>query len=209
MDIKFKGKRENEKRGIIQDFYDSFEKLFHDRQNKTLIRNSFESGHKRSYIIDKIQSFINNGQVACNHSWGLGGNFIFQIELFYFVYNLKNRDYVYSIGFQYEQSTVKINCARNPYNDSIKDEIVDIEPIFEKHSCINSFFDKVNHGHTRAYISISRMDNNFTKYNTDELCFKLFEIIENSIDLLNDIKQDIKNKGGKFLKYYAIIKNDA
>ena len=208
MFIELKGKRENANREMIQGFYDTFEDLFMKRYGKILVRNVFTSGSTQRDIIGTTQSFINLKQVACHHSWGNNGKFIFQIDLLYFVYILKNKEYLYGIGFQYENSTVKINSAKNPYIDSKKDEISDIIPIFEKYSYGNSYFNhRIGYPKTHAYISITRKDNKLAQYNTIELCYKLFEILENSIDLINNIKKDIKNIGGKFLKYYAITKN--
>jgi hypothetical protein len=177
------------------------------RQGKILVRSDFNKDHSHKNILQNIQSFINSGQVACHHSWGKNGKFIFQIDLLYFVYKYKNIEYIYSIGFQYEDSSVKINCAKNPYNDSKKDEIISIIPIFEKYK--NSYFNhRIGYPRTHAYISITKKDNNLTQYNTQELCLKLYEILEGSMDLINNIKDDIKDIGGKFLKYYAITKNE-
>jgi len=203
MHIEFKGKRENEKKEMIQEFYDSFEKLFNDRQSKILIQSDFKKGDRQPYIEDKIKSFTDK-EVVCHHGWGNGGNFVFTIELLFFEYTLKNCDCMYSIAFQYQQSTAKINCVKHPYGKSKKEEIADIEPIFENLSLKDSFFNRVNHGKTHAYISISKKDGNLSKYNVKERCVKLYEILEKSVDLLNDIKRDIERIGGKFFEYYAI-----
>jgi hypothetical protein len=202
MYIEFKGKRENEQKGMIQTFYDSFDDLFHLQFNKKLVRNRFEPDHEKPYILETIQSFIDNGEVACDHSWGRNGYFIFQIDLFYFDY----KDRIYSVGFQFQNSTAKINCARVPYRNSFPSGIKDIKPIFVKAFHNNEIFtNRVGYPRAHAYISITKKDDNLLKLNTKKLCVKLFGLLKESSDLLIDIRQDIKSIGGKFKKYHAII----
>jgi hypothetical protein len=202
-----KGEKNSKNRELIQGFYDSFEKLFKERQGKALIENRFLPGYKQSYIEEKIQSFISNGQISCHHDWGLNGTLIFQIELLYFNYFFNDKEYTYAIGFQFQGSTIKINCGRIPYLDSTPSEIINIIPIFRKYS--GSIYNGIiGYPKTRAYISITRKLKNIEENNTEELCKKLFLLLEQSMDLINNIKQEIKNIGRRFFKYYAITKSD-
>jgi len=203
MYIEFEGKKDNGNEEMIQEFYDSFEKLFKDRQSKILIQSDFKKGDRQPYIEDKIKSFTDK-EVTCHHGWGRGGDFVFTIELFYFIFKFENKVYVYSIAFQYQQSTAKINCARHPYSVSKKEEIVDIIPIFKKYSKKNPIYKRVNPGKTRAYISISKKDDNLLEYNINDRCVKVYEILEKSKDLINGIRQDVESIGGKFFECRAI-----
>jgi hypothetical protein len=202
MHIEFKGKRENEQKGMIQTFYDSFDDLFNLRLNKKLVRNRFDSGHKKSHIHNKIQEFTNNGQVACNHDWGRNGLFIFQIDLLYFDY----KNMTYSIGFQFQNSTAKINCAKQPYISSSIDEIADMKPIFKKMFYNNGIYNsRIGYPKAHAYISITRKDETFLTFDTHSLVLSLFDLLENSANLINNIKQEIMSINGIFLKYHSII----
>jgi hypothetical protein len=205
MFIEFKTKRDIENRERIQEYYDSFEKIFKEKQNKSLIRSVFNDNDTRSCITKKILSSIKNKQIVCHHSWGRNGTLIFQINLSYFHYTSNNKEYVYGIGYQLQESTIKINCARASYNESVTDEIADIIPIFIKNK--NSIFNRIGLPKTHAYISMTKKIDNINQYSINELCDYLYELLINSMDLINSIKKDIKNIGGKFFKYYAIENN--
>jgi hypothetical protein len=203
MRVVLRTKRDIASRERIQEYYDSFEKIFKEKQNKSLVRDDFSDGNTQSYIIEKIQSLVENKQIVCHHSWGRNGTLIFQLNLLYFRYNINNREYVYSIGYQLQESTIKINCAKASYKDSVPEEIYDIIPIFKKNK--NSVFNnRIGTPRSHAYISISKKIDNIKQYSIYELCEYLYELLERSMGVINSIKKDIENIGGRFLDYYAV-----
>jgi hypothetical protein len=206
MNIVLKTKRDMENGEYIQSLYDAFEKIFKEKQDRQLVEYRIDKGKKQSCVVKEILSFIENRQISCHHDWGNKGTLIFQLEIAYFHYKYKNKEYVYSIGLQLQESLLKINCAQNPYLDSTPEGICDIKPIFKKHK--NSIFDgNIGYPKKHAYISITKKIKDIEQYNSSSLCKVVYKILEQSIDLIDSIKQDIKNKGGKFFKYYAITKN--
>jgi hypothetical protein len=204
MHIELKSKRDIENMGRIKEYYNSFEKIFKERQNKSLIQGGFYD-KTQSQMIKEILSFIEKEQVICHHSWGINSKLIFQLDLLYFHFIVNQKQYVFGIGYQLQESTIKINCAKNPYMTSVPNEINKIIPIFKKNK--NSIFSRFNSPKTHAYVSISKIIDNFNQYNINEQCAYLYELLLNSMDLINSIKKDIKNAGGKFFKYYAITNN--
>jgi hypothetical protein len=206
MFIEFKTKRDLENRQRIQEYYNSFEKIFNEKQNKSLVQDESYGGKTQSYIKEKISSFIINKQVVCHHSWGNNGKLIFQINLLYFHYTVNNKEYVYGIGYQLQESTIKINCARSSYRDSIPDEITNIIPIFEKYKNY-IFYNRIGYPKTHAYVSITKKIDNFSQYSINKQCEYLYGLLEQSMSLINCIKNEIENIGGKFLEYYAMSNN--
>jgi hypothetical protein len=206
MHIEFKTKRDLENRQLIQEYYNSFEKIFKERQNKTLIQDNFSSGDSQSYIESKITSYIKNEQVVCHHDWGINRALIFQLNLAYFHYIINNKQYVFGMGYQLQKSTIKINCAKNPYIDSVPEEIANIIPIFKKYKN-SDFNNRLGTPRTHAYISISKKIEHINQYSINEQCEYLYKLLINSMDLINSIKNEIENIGGEFLKYHAIANN--
>jgi hypothetical protein len=205
MNIELKTNRDKRNGELIKEYFSEFEKIFKKKQGKTLIQHSFDEGDKKT-IANKILSFIENGQIASHFSWGINGRLIFQIELLYFYFQYENSEYIYSIGYQFQESTIKINCARIPYNESKPDEIKNITPIFQKYKK-SLFYNRIGSPRTHAYISITKKLDDIHKYKAEEKCEKLYNLLEKSYNLLNNIKQDIENIGGKMFNYSALAKN--
>jgi hypothetical protein len=205
MYIELKTKRDKENEELIKGYYIEFEKIFIEKQGKTLVQHSFDEGDKKT-IDNKILSYIENGQIASHHSWGINGRLIFQIDLLYFHFLYRNKEYVYRIGYQFQEPTIKINCARSFYMDSTPNEIEDFIPIFKKYKNSSFFNGRIGSPITRAYISITKRLDDIHNFNTKEKCEKLYKLLEQSYNLLNNIKQDIENTGGKMFNYSALAK---
>jgi len=107
MYIELKTKREKENEEVIKGYYNEFDKIFMEKQGKTLIQHSFPEGDKKT-MDNKILSYIEKGQIASHHSWGRNGKLIFQIDLLYFHFQYGNNEYVYGLGYQFQEPTIKL-----------------------------------------------------------------------------------------------------
>ena len=121
------------------------------------------------------------------------GHWILQIDFTFFKYKEK----FYSIGFQYQNETCKINCARCGvfYNTSTPDEIDDFIDIFRKNAPDDY---RVNLPQTRAYVSMSKKFKGIEKLPDDVFSKELFSKMENSIKIIEKIKNNCIQKGCKF-----------
>jgi len=205
MYIELKTKRDKENEELIKGYYFEFNKFFMEKQGKTLVQHSFDEGDKKA-MDNKILSYIEKGKIASHHSWGINGKLIFQIDLLYFHYQYGNNEYIYGIGYQFQEPTIKINCARSLYMDSTPNEIEDFIPIFRKYKKSSFFNGRIGSPRTHAYISITKRLDDIHNYKTKEKCEKLYKLLEQSYNLLNNIKQDIENIGGKMFSYSALAK---
>jgi len=90
--------------------------------------------------------------------------------------------------------------------DSKPNEIEDFIPIIKKYKYSSFFNGRIGYPKTHAYISITKKLDDIHKYKTKEKCEKLYILLEQSYNLLNDIKKDIENIGGKMFNYSALAK---
>ena len=116
------------------------------------------------------------------------GHWIVQVDFAYFKYNKK----FYSIGFQYQDETCKINCmeAGELYWLSNPEDIYDFIDIFKKIAPMDY---RLNRPKTRCYVSISKKyrgisnlsDGEFSK----ELYLKMIDAKTIIDELINTLKQ--------------------
>ena len=117
------------------------------------------------------------------------GHWIFQIHFDHFTYKEK----LYVIGFQYQNETIKINCARWPYNTSMPDEIEPFIGIFKSH-CPGSW--RVNGPITKAYVSISKKHHGIASNPDDKFLEDLFRyMIEAKALIDNELKPALRKIG--------------
>lgn len=125
--------------------------------------------------------------------YGTHGHYIIQIDIADFKY--KNK--IFSLGFQYQNETCKLNCLRPGlyYNTSTPDEIHDFIPIFKKDKHI---YNRVNGPRKRAYVSMSKKINSIENLSDGEFAKKLFDELENAIKVIEEIKKEFKKIGCQF-----------
>jgi len=203
MDIELKTSKDKKNAELLNEYYETFKNIFYQKQGKELIRNNFSKTDSK--LIEKdILSFSRNGQISCGFDWGKNGKLIFQIDLLYFKYKFKENTYNYQIGYQFQDSTIKVNCAKYIYMDSIIDEIKNIIPIFEKYKDTSFFNGRLGTPRRRAYISITKKLDNIKSLSIKDKCEKLYQILEDNYYLIKEIKKDIEDLGGVFYDYNVI-----
>jgi len=115
---------------------------------------------------------------------------LIQIDLIYF----KNKNIIYSIGFEYEDETCKINCMRpgEEYISSKLEEIKDFIDIFKKNKPMDY---RLNKPRTWAYVSMTKKHKGIAKLPDDEFSKKVFSEMLKAKDIIEKLIIPFKTKG--------------
>jgi len=161
---------------------------FFDYCNNNLVGRKLRKGIFTSEK-DASFSFYNYNPIGESH-----GHFIIQIDISYFIYNEK----YYDLGFQYQNESLKLNCARTGiyYNTSEPEEIQDIIPVFRSHKPSNY---RLNGPRTRGYVSMSRKEYSVSKLPINEFSKKLFDEFSKFINIVDNMKISFENMGCQFI----------
>jgi len=156
--------------------------------------NTNMRGKKLRELIFSNERDVANGFYNYRPMFKTHGHWIIQIDFYYFKYNKKH----YSIGFQYQNETCKINCmlAGNDYWTSNPEEIEDFINIFKDNTPMDY---RLNKPRTRAYVSISKKHRGIANYSDDEFSKKIFLEMNKSKDIIDNLIIFFKQKGCIFL----------
>jgi hypothetical protein len=112
-----------------------------------------------------------------------------QIDVYYFRY--KNK--IYTLGFQYQAGTSKINCRSPGYmlDNSSSYEIDFIEDIFLKKELFKNY-SKLNKPRTRANISRSHRLLSRDNKSVDDFASEFYIEFKNALSIINTLKTKIK-----------------
>jgi hypothetical protein len=123
------------------------------------------------------------------HFGGNAGNAWVQIDTHYFRYNNK----VFTLGFQYEGYSSKINCQRpgETYNLSQSDEIRFMELVFKKAGLFKRYthFNRIK---ARGYISRSHTLLTTSDYeNGDDFFPDFYKEFKDAVTIIDAVKQEM------------------
>jgi hypothetical protein len=144
-----------------------FQKGVYLKLVRTVLRRS--DSNLNRYRMNEIHggSNANDWDYSIDESQGTA---LIQINVLYF--NDGKNDLVF--GFQQQGKSVKINCAATPYDPSKKSWIEPYESIFKEYAKNHPPF-KVNHGKTKAYVSMGTSDFNMVDKTFPEMAREFYK----------------------------------